>query len=274
MINGDDPFRNPIYHPTQLGTLSTARAPTSILSIDRQNINAFSLVPTVAVTEQAVFPVVGMAGNSLQYIPTGSTYPVRVEVAFDVKSSTPAFSELQPGMVLKTGATGFSSVIIRVTKLYGILTIAAGEFLGTIVIATDYEHNAVGASPFTAVWTRSAPSVNSFGTRSLVGIGVLGIFSFRDTLPGLIEQNYQIAYNIENNGGEDIYIGSGPAIVVDSAGNRSLVRKIPVGGQLAIVRSGIPPQGNSTTPTTDDIFIYSENLSATAGYTFTARSFR
>lgn len=252
---------------------SNARAGNTILSPNRQNLLAFPLVPVVAITEQAVFPVIGLAGDSLQYIPSGSEYPVRVEVAFDVKGAYTPFSELQPGMVMKFGDTGFSKIIVRVTKLYGILTIPLGTFLGTLVVGTNYYHNAAGASPETAVWTREAPSVLSTGTRSaFTGIGALGPFSFRDTLPGLIEQNYAIEYELYNPGPAAVFIGIDPVIIVNNASNRSLVAELVVGKPTTIRRSGIPPKGASTTPTPDNVYLYSDDAGAV--YQFIARAFR
>lgn len=172
------------------------------------------------------------------------------------------FRTLQPGKPFDIRPRAWRELKFRVLKRVGAtLSVAAGTILGQLTIGTDVTQDISGGTPANAMYVRPMPSNIFTQTRSLTNIGALGIFSNRDTLPGLVDANaVEIMYEIRNTGTTDIYLGVGTAIVADNAGNRAIVARLVPGDKTVIWRRGKPANEFALTPTDDTVFVYCEDV--------------
>lgn len=257
---------------------STAAVPVSAIGIDRQNLRYIPLYvpPAAAGLFSFVYEQMTPPGNTLFFIPTGAVQLVRLEAAYDSIGSDQQFVELVPGAPTTFGRTQFQKVLLRITKSFGPNTLSAGRFLGMLVIATDYEQYAVGASTSMPVWTREAPSLTRYFRvllpTSWILTGSTGIFTYVSVLPQYVESNvYQIEYTLTNTGPDVIYLGN-TLTLTDTVGGRANVVEIAVGDSVTFVQSGVPPSGQTqnVAPSTDQAAIYSDSNTATWQVTYRA----
>lgn len=226
--------------------------------------NSAAIVPGTFLQEGQI---VGRPGAVVVYDPTDATFDVLVQIQ---TNDSGLWVTLLPGKPYDIRPRAFREFRLRYLKRVGsVLSVPAGTFLGKLLVGTDLDANILGATPAAAVYGRGLPSSLFGATRTLTAIGALGIFSFRDTLPGTLDgQCIEIRYQIDNDGPTDIYIGFGAAIIVDNGSNRSAVKKIKPGQQWTLTRRGRPAGENSTrTPVDDDVFVYSDDAVASYSHT-------